>query len=320
MSAQPAQRSSSNTSFARARSALVHVAADFTNDKVLRLASSIAFSALFSLAPLLIVLIAILGWVLGWQNGGHGHHLAEDALLANIQRGAGKSTADAVRSMVAASFNRPRVGLIAQVVGWVTFLIGAGALFSSLQDAFNSIWHIEFTKGTWKQMVRDRAASFGMILVIGFLLFGTMLASSALSIVSARFAHAIPSIGMPVLSIIDGGVGLAIGTVAFALMYRILPDVEIAWRDVWVSAAVTAVLFEIGEALIAWYLAKAGVASAYGAAGSLLALILWLYYSAIILLIGVELTKVSATRVHTTEPTLLRSTSSHPAGVDPRKA
>ena len=139
MTIEQAQRTAKPTPIARLRA----LATSFTSDKLLRLASAIAFSALFSLAPLMIVLIAILGWILGIQNGGHGHHLAEDALLSNIASASGKGTADVVRNLVTASFNRPRTGLIAQVIGWITFLIGASALFSSLQDAFNSIWRIE---------------------------------------------------------------------------------------------------------------------------------------------------------------------------------
>jgi membrane protein len=114
----------------------------FNEDKVPRLASSIAFSAILSIAPLLIVLIAILGWFLGLQNGGHGHHVAEDALLGQIRKSAGPETADTVRQLVAASFNKPRHGLIAQVVGWVAFVFGAMGLFSALQDSLNAIWHV----------------------------------------------------------------------------------------------------------------------------------------------------------------------------------
>lgn len=136
---------------------------------MLRLASSIAFSAMFSIAPLLIVLIAILGWFVGLQNGGHGHHVAENALLDQVSKGAGKSTAETIRQLVSASFNKPRQGVIAQIIGWVAFLVGATALFSSLQDALNAIWHVESTKSGWKQMARDRVASFGIILAIGLL-------------------------------------------------------------------------------------------------------------------------------------------------------
>jgi membrane protein len=291
----------------------------FNEDKVLRLASSIAFCAMFSIAPLLIVLIAILGWFVGLQNGGHGHHVAENALIDQVSRGAGKSTADSVRQLVTASFNKPRQGLIAQIVGWVAFFLGAAALFSALQDALNAIWHVESTKGGWKQMVRDRLASFGMILAIGFLLVLTFLANAAIAFVGAHFLSQIPLAANPVvLTVVDQIVSFLLVTLAFALIFKILPDVTLGWRDVWVGAAVTALLFVIGEALIALYLALAGVASAYGAAGSLLAGLLWIYYSAIILLLGAEFTKVAAGQVKTVAPSSVRSLSDQPAGIDSR--
>jgi membrane protein len=292
----------------------------FNDDKVMRLASSIAFTAIFSIAPLFIILIAIIGWIVGIQNGGHGHHVAENALIDGISKSAGKGTAESIRSLVTASFNKPRQSIIAQILGWIAFVGGATALFSSLQDALNAIWHVEATKGGWKQMLRDRAASFGMILVVGLLLLLTFVANAATAFVSHHVLSGIPVVGSPaVLTIVDQVVTLALVTVVFALIYKVLPDVDIPWSDVWVGAAVTAVLFVVGEALIAWYLAFAGVASAYGAAGSLLVGLLWIYYSAIILLIGAEFTKLAAHRASTTAPSTLRTLTNQPAGVDPRK-
>ena len=293
----------------------------FSEDKAMRLASSIAFSTIFSLAPLLIVLIAIVGWVLGLQNGGHGHHLAENALLNQVSRGAGQGTADTIEQIVASSFNKPRQGLIAQIIGWVAFFFGATALFSSLQDALNAIWHIEATKGGWRQMVRDRIASFGMILVVGFLLLVTFVANTAITFVGAHFLAQIPVATNPVaVASVDQTVTFILATVVFALIYKVLPDVKINWQDVWIGAAVTAGLFLAGEAIIALYFAKAGVASAYGAAGSLLVALLWIYYSAIILLLGAEFTKVMAGRAETIAPTTVRTLIEQPVGVDPRQA
>ena len=292
----------------------------FNEDKVMRLASSIAFTAIFSIAPLLVILIAIIGWIIGIQNGGHGHHLAESALLNTISKNAGKATADSIESMVSASFDKPRQSIIAQVVGWAAFLVGASALFSSLQDALNAIWRVEATRGGWKQMLRDRAASFGMILVVGLLLLMTFIANAGIAFIAGHMPAAIPIVGSPaVLAIIEQLVALLLATVVFALIYKVLPDVNIAWHDVWVGAAVTAVLFVFGEALISWYLAVAGAASAYGAAGSLLVGLLWIYYSSIILLIGAEFTKVAAHKAATTTATSVRTLTDQPAGIDPRQ-
>jgi membrane protein len=267
----------------------------FNEDKALRLASSIAFSTIFSIAPLFIVLIAIVGWVIGLQNGGHGHAQAENAMLDEVSRRAGKSTADTIRQIVAASFNKPRQGLLAQIVGWIAFIFGATSLFAALQDSFNAIWHVEVTKGGWKQMLRDRLASFGMILVVGFLLLVTFLSNAGIAFIGAHVLSHVPIVGNPTaLSILNEIISVVLVTVIFALIYKILPDVTIQWHDVWVGAAVTAVMFVIGEAVISFYLAFAGVASAYGAAGSVLVGLLWVYYSAIILLLGAEFTKVAA--------------------------
>ena len=294
------------------------VVQSFGEDKVMRLASSIAFTAIFSIAPLLIILIAIAGWVIGVENGGHGHHVAEDALLGQIAKSTGTGTADAIRDLVTASFAKPRQSIVAQIIGWVVFVLGATGLFSALQDSLNAIWRVEATKGGLKQMLRDRLASFGMIVLVGAILLVTLAANAATAFLSAHFAQ-IPIAGNPaVLAIADQVVSFVLITVAFALIYKVLPDVDIAWRDVWTGAAVTALLFVAGEALIAWYLAVAGVASAYGAAGSLLAGLLWIYYSAIILLIGAEFTKVAAGAATTTAPSTIRKLSDEPAGVDPR--
>lgn len=293
----------------------------FNEDKVLRLASSIAFTTIFSIAPLLIVLIAILGWVVGLQNGGHGHAQAETALLDQISKGAGKETAEAIRQIIAASFSKPREGLIAQTIGWIAFLCGGAALFSSLQDALNAIWHVQPTKGGWKKMVRDRLAPFGMILVVGFLLLVTFVSNVGIAFIGAHFLSQIPLVGNPaVLSIAGQLISVILVTVIFALIYKILPDITIAWRDVWVGAAVTAVLFVIGEAAISFYLAFAGVASAYGAAGSLLVGLLWIYYSAIIFLLGAEFTKVAAGHEESVAPSPARPLSDQPAGIDAHQA
>jgi membrane protein len=274
---------------------------------------------MFSIAPLFIVLIAIVGWVIGLQNGGHGHNQAESMLLDQVTKGAGHGTAETIRQIVAASFSKPRQGLIAQIAGWIAFLFGATALFSSLQDALNSIWHVEATKGGWKQMLRDRAASFVMILIVGLLLLLTFASNAALAFAGAHLSQSVAVVRNPiVLTVVSQIISLVLATIIFALIYKILPDVTISWRDVWLGAAVTAVLFVAGEAAISTYLALAGVASAYGAAGSLLVALLWIYYSAIILMLGAEFTKVSAGRVATVAPSVVRTMTDKPAGVDPR--
>lgn len=292
----------------------------FNEDKAPRLAASIAYATMLSLAPLFIVLIAVAGAVLGIGNGGHGHHTAEDALLGQVQRGAGSAAAETVRQLISSAFDKPRQGFIAQIVGWVTFILGASALFSALQDALNAVWGVEGTKGGWKQMLRDRLASFGMIAVVGFLFLVSFGLNAAATIVGTHFAAIIPFAGGALLlTAISWLVSIAIVTIIFALIFKVLPDVRIAWRDVSQGAFVTAVLFVVGQTLISLYFSVAGVASAYGAAGSILAALLWVYYSALILLLGAEYTKVRARGAETTVAAAIRQTVQRPAGVDPRQ-
>ena len=197
---------------------------------------------MFALAPLLIVLIAIVGSIIGAQNGGHGHHVAENALLSQIQAHAGVQTANAVREMVAAQFDKPRQSVIAQIVGWVTFIVAAGGLFSALQDALNYIWNVESTKGGWKQMLRERFASFGMIAVVGFVLVVAFGANALLAYLTSRYFSSV--IGVPaVLAAIDVVLNIGIIGFIFAALFKVLPDVKLKWKDVLVGGYVTAVLF-----------------------------------------------------------------------------
>jgi membrane protein len=292
----------------------------FNDDKGQRLAAAIAFSTIFSVAPLFVILIAVVGSILD-VNGSGGHTSAENHLLGEIAKNAGAQAADTVRKLIDASFKKPRQGAIAQTLGWIAFAFTASGLFASLQDALNSIWHVEAVKGGWQQMIRDRAISFAMIVVIGFLLLLTFVANAVITFAGAHFLSHIPFAANPaVLTLIEQAVSIALSAVVFAVLFKVLPDVNVAWRDVWVGAAVTAILFVIGEASISLYIAYGGVASAYGAAGSILVALIWIYYSAMILLFGAEFTKVFASRAELTVPASVRHLSDRPAGADPRIA
>jgi membrane protein len=269
--------------------------ARFNADKAPRLAAALSYSTIFALAPVFLIVIALVGQVLGLTNGGHGHHLVEDQLLEAIKRSAGQAAADTVKQMVTAAYGHRAQSGIAQVIGWITLLLGAAGLFAALQDALNTVWHVEPPKKPLWTAVRDRLASIGMLLAIGFLLLVTTALNAVIAYVATYVAHALPFPGAGlVFALINWIVSLAIVTLLFALMYKYLPDAKIEWRDVWTGALVTAVAFVVGQALIAFYLGRAGVASAYGAAGSLLVLLLWVYYSSMILLFGAEFTRVYA--------------------------
>jgi membrane protein len=270
----------------------------FGADKAPRLAAAISFSTIFAIAPLFIIVIAVAGYVVGVANGtGHGHSIVEEKMLAAIRQSAGAGAADAVRDMVTASFGRLQQSIVAQVIGWVTFVLGAAGVFASLQDALNTIWHAEPPKLPLWNAVRDRIASIGMLLVIGFLLLVTTAINAAIAYVSTYVARALPFPGAGwVFGLVNVLISLVLIALLFALMFKYLPDTAIAWRDVWTGALVTAAAFVIGQTIIGFYLGRAGVASAYGAAGSLLVLLLWIYYSSMILLFGAEFTHVYAER------------------------
>jgi membrane protein len=264
-------------------------------DKAPRLAAALSYSTIFAIAPLLIIVIAVVGQVLGMTGQAHPHSQTENQLLGAIQRSAGPGAADAVRGMVTATFNKPHQGVIAQIVGWVTLALGASGLFAALQDSLNTVWHVEDQKRTIWQTIRAKAASLGMLLVIGFLLLVTTILSAALTFVSTYVTHLLPFPGAGfAFALVNWVVNVGVISLLFALIYKYLPDAKVEWRDVWTGALATAVLFVVGQQLIALYLGKAGVGSAYGAAGSLLVLLLWIYYSSMILLFGAEFTRVYA--------------------------
>jgi membrane protein len=267
-------------------------------DKAPRLAAALSFTTLFAIAPVFVIIIAIAGHVLGLSNGGHGHHVIEDQLLAAIRRSAGQGAADMVRAMVSATYDKPHHGLIATIIGWIVLLFGAVGLFSALHDALNTVWHVEEPKhrNLWVA-VRDRVAWVGMLLAIGFLLLVTTAINAMIAYVASSLAHVLPFRGAGTLAgALDALVVVALITLLVGMMYKFVPDAETRWRDVWPGAFVTAVAFIIGQTLIALYLSRAGVTSAYGAAGALIALLLWVYYSSMILLFGAEFTCVYAER------------------------
>ncbi len=287
--------------------------AGFNADKAPRLAAAIAYSTIFSIAPLFVVLIAVATHILGKDAN------IEARLIAIISQNAGTAAAKTVQSIVAANIAKPHQGLIAQILAWIAFAVGASGLFSSLQDSLNAVWGVESANGGWQRLVRDRLAAFGMILVVGFLLLVTFIANGIVAVVSSDFARFVPFIGDPrLLAFAEQVLSLLIVVAIFGLIYKVLPDVNVAWSDVWFGAAVTAILFTVGEFLISLYFRYAGIASAYGAAGSLLVALLWIYYSALILLLGAEFTKVHAKRAQLVVPSLVHSTLDKPAGADPR--
>lgn len=259
----------------------------WVDDKAPRLGAALAYYSIFSIAPLLVIAIAVAGLVFGAD-------AARGEVSRQVGHLVGEKGGEAVESMVEAA-NKPGAGTVATVLGVVMLLVGATGLFAQLQDALNTVWEVQPKpgRGVWG-IIRDRFLSLSMVMGVAFLLLVSLIVSAALAAVGGLFGDLQTSVvGQVVTTVID----LTVISLLFALIFRYLPDAEIAWRDVWFGAGVTAALFVVGKVLIGVYLGRAGVASAYGAAGSLAVLLVWLYYAAQIFLFGAELTKAYANRM-----------------------
>jgi membrane protein len=261
---------------------------EWQEDECLQLGAALAYYTLFSIAPMLLVVIGVAGFVFGRE-------AVQGQLDNQIQGLVGAQGADAIQGMVANAGKNKDGGLLATIIAFVTILFGATGVFTQLQTSLNHIWSVKLKPEGVKGILRARAAAFGMLLGIGFLLLVSLVISAALAAVDNYTAGLLP--GAQILfQALNFGVSFAVITVLFAMIYRFLPDVKIAWRDVWFGAAVTALLFTIGKFLIGLYLGNSSVASVYGAAGSLVIILLWAYYASQILFFGAELTQVWARR------------------------
>lgn len=258
-------------------------------DQPFQLASSLSYYTLFSLAPLLVIVIAIAGFAFGRE-------AAQNQIVETIQGMIGRDSAQAIQQMIQNASNKPKTGIISTVLGIVALLFGAGGVVGQLQTSLNTIWGVEPKpgQGIWG-FIRQRFVSFAMVLGIGFLLLVSLAVTAFVSGLSQVIGAWLG--GTAVLAhILDLVVSLVLVTVLFAMIYKFLPDVRIRWRDVWVGAALTSILFTIGKYFIGLYLGTAGVSSTYGAAGSLIMVLLWVYYSSLIFFLGAEFTQVYATR------------------------
>lgn len=265
---------------------VLHEAAnEWMEDKASQLGAAMAFYSVLSLAPLLVIAIAIAALVFGEQE-------AKDQLAGQMTELMGPAGAEAVVELIQQA-QQPRVGTIAALLGLATLLFGASGVFGQLQDAMNTIWEVKpQPMGVWGY-IRSRFLSFAMVLGTGFLLLASLVLSAWVTGVSdllARQMAGLDTLAQMANQLISFGVVM----VLFALIFRMLPDTNVAWRDVWFGAAITALLFSIGKYLIGLYLGTSSVGSAYGAAGSLVVLVLWIYYSAQIMFFGAEVTQVWA--------------------------
>lgn len=263
---------------------------EWNQDQASQLAAALAYYTLFSLAPLLILAIAIAS--LFFDNGA-----VRDQLMGQVESLMGGASADFVRTVLD-NANRPgeSSGWLASAISVVLLLVGATGVLSQLQLSLNTIWNLEARPGIGLvAQLRKRLLSLGMVIVIGFLLLVSLIASSAISGFSGYLNTLMPGLDA-LVQLFNFVLAFGLTTLLFAMMFKYLPDAIIAWRDVWFGAAATAILFSVGKYFIGLYLGNSSFGSSYGAAGSVIILLVWVFYSAQILFYGAELTQVYSRR------------------------
>jgi membrane protein len=255
---------------------------DWGEDKASRLGAALAYYTIFSIGPLLLITISIASFVF---------NDAEQQIVGTVSRVVGKEGGDVISSTIE-NANKGGANIIATVIGIITLLLGASGVFGQLKDALNTIWEVKPKPNQGLlATLKDRFLSFTMVLGTGFLLLTSLVINAAAAALAVLLKSILPGgdlIGQILSLIITFGVI----TVVFALLYKYLPDVEIGWKDVWIGAAISALLFGLGQFALGLYLQFGNVGSAFGAAGSLVVVLVWIYYSAQIFLLGAEFTQV----------------------------
>lgn len=265
---------------------------EFVEDKVPKQSAALAYYALFALGPLLVLAIGIASLAFGAD-------AAREAVVGQFSRLTGEAGGKAIEDLLGGA-DRERVGLVGTAVGLVLLLFSAGAVFAQLKEALDRVWEVEARapEGLGAKVgraVRKNVVSFVGVLGTGFLLLVSLVLSAALAAAGERLSVAFPA-GVAFWAVVNFAVALAVVTFLFACIFRFLPDARVAWRDVWVGAVVTSVLFNVGQAAIGLYLGAGPLGTAYGAASAILVLLVWVYYSSMILFFGAELTQVWANR------------------------
>lgn len=265
---------------------------EWREDGATRLAAAVAYYTTFSLAPLLVLVIAIAGLV-------GGHEAAQTQTMAQVEDLLGTEGREFIQEMIETA-SRPRTGWTATLIGTVALLFGALGVFGELQNSLNTIWEIKPrpATGLWdgiKRFIVKRLVSFTMVLVIGFLLLASLVISAAVSALGEYIGARWPLADFW-LSLLNFVISFTVITFLFAMIFKFLPEIQIAWKDVWLGAAVTSALFTLGKFLIGLYLGRSEVGTNFGAAGSLAILLIWIYYSAQIMFFGAEFTQVYANR------------------------
>jgi membrane protein len=259
----------------------------FIEDEALSRGAAIAFYAVTSIAPVLLIVIAIAGLVFGQD-------ATENAIVARLSDLMGPQAAQVLQSAVASAASKSS-GTIATIIGVITLMVTASGVFGETQSTLNALWKAEPKGTTVSRLIRARAASLGLVAALGLLLIVSLAVSAALT-AFGNYLDSILPFGQLLFPAMNFLISLLPISVLFAVIYKVLPDRHIEWPDVVVGGVVTAVLFDIGKSLIGWYIGSSAVASSYGAAGALIVLLLWVYYSIQLFLLGAEFTKIYANR------------------------
>ena len=262
----------------------------WSTHKAPRSGAALAYYTTFSLAPLLVIVIAVAALVFGQE-------AAQGKIVAEIQGVVGVESARAIQAMIEKA-RAPAPGLFAAVMGLMTLLIGATGVVSELKGILNTIWNVQPSPDSGlRSTLKARLMSLAFVLGIGFLLLVSLVVSAGLAVLSGFFSHLFPSPWLlHVWQVVNFVISLGVITVLFAMLYRFFPDTEVPWRDVWIGAGITALLFVLSQFLIGLYLAKSSIGSAYGPAGSLVLLLAWVYYASLVFLFGAEFAAVYAHR------------------------
>jgi membrane protein len=261
---------------------------DWLDDGAPRLGASLAYYTLFSLAPLLLLAIAIAGLAFGEE-------AAQGRIVAELEVLVGRAGAEAVEQLVQNS-RRPEAGVAASIVALGTLLLGASGVFVELRSSLDTIWDVKPPAGGITAMLRARLAAFALVVAVGFLSLVSLLVSTALSAMGRTIGDGLGEGAAALLQALNTLGSLAVLTLLFAMLFKLVPDTDVAWRDVWFGAVTTSVLFAIGKYAIGLYLAHSGLGSTFGAAASVVILMVWVYYAAQIFFFGAELTHAHARR------------------------
>lgn len=261
----------------------------FGDDKVTKLSASLAYYTVFSLAPLLILIISLCGIFLGRE-------AVEGKIYGQLAGFVGSDTAAQLQQIIKNATVQGS-GTIALIIGAITLLVGATTVFAEIQDSINMIWGLKpKPKRGWLKMLQNRFLSFSVIISLGFLLLVSLGVSSIIDGFSERLKSHFPDVTVVVFYIINIAITLIVTTLIFGVIFKVLPDAKIKWKDVIAGAIATALLFMLGKFGISFYISKSNVGSTYGTAGSLVVLLLWVYYSSLILYFGAEFTKAYAVK------------------------